>query len=130
MKILVIDDEYVALSRMVKLFSRWGESVGATNAAQAMELAKDGLDSGEPFDIISIDIELPDSDGLDLLNQFQELEEQSHLSWVSKKIIVSAQSKHDNITKALALGCDDFLVKPVSVSTLEEKMKLLLSSDS
>jgi len=129
MKILVIDDEYVALSRMVKLFSRWGNAVGATNATQAVEMVNDALQSGLPYDIISIDIELPDSDGLDLLEKLKACEEKFHPQnpWYSKKIIISAKSKHDNIQKALALGCDDFLVKPVSLATLEEKMKHLCS---
>jgi len=129
MKILVIDDEYVALSRMVKLFSRWGEAVGATNGAQAKEMVEKAMQIGTPYDIISIDIELPDSDGLELLNQLRSIEERYHPEnpWYSKKIIISAKSKHDNIQKALALGCDDFLVKPVSLTTLEEKMKHLCS---
>lgn len=129
MKILVVDDEYVALSRMVKLFSRWGEAEGATNAAQALEMAETALSEGTPYDIISIDIELPDSDGLELMNNLRVLEESKNREnpWFSKKIIISAKSKHDNIQKALALGCDDFMVKPVSLSTLEEKMKHLCS---
>lgn len=127
MKILVVDDEYVALSRMVKLFSRWGDAEGATNSAQALDMTKEALSAGTPYDIISIDIELPDSDGLELMKKLRVAEEEANREspWYSKKIIISAKSKHDNIQKALALGCDDFMVKPVSLSTLEEKMKHL-----
>ncbi|MDA3851171.1 MAG: response regulator [Spirochaetaceae bacterium] len=129
MKILVVDDEYVALSRMVKLFSRWGEAEGATNATQALAMTEKALSQGVPYDIISIDIELPDSDGLELMKQIKKIELTMGLEhpWVSKKIIISARSQHDNIQKALALGCDDFLVKPVTLATLEEKMNQIWS---
>lgn len=124
MRILVLDDEFVALSRMTKLLGRWGKVDAASSGIQALEMFTGAYQGGQPYDLITFDIQIPDGDGLDLLKKFYELEEEwDNDGWHSKKIVITAQGNLENIQKAARNRCDAFLVKPVKLTVLEEKIK-------
>ena len=74
-----------------------------------------------PPDIVLLDIGLPDISGLDVAKKIK----QSH-----SKIKIIAQTAYASTTdkeNALKAGCDDFIVKPIRISTLLEKMKKKLA---
>jgi two-component system chemotaxis response regulator CheY len=123
MKILVIEDENISLARMVKILTQWGVCDGARTADEAFGLFKKSFDEGSPYDLVTFDIEMPDGNGLDLLDTFRNYEDSLDLDgWNSKKIIISAQSNMENVQKALKNKCDAFLVKPVKYKLLGEKL--------
>lgn len=123
MKILVIEDEAISRARMVKILTQWGVCDGASSADEAFALFKKSFDDGSPYDLVTFDIEMPDGNGLDLLNHFRSYEDALELDgWYSKKIIITAQSNLENVQKALANKCDAFLVKPVKYKLLQEKL--------
>lgn len=121
MKILVVDDEYVALTKMTTLLSPYGECDAATHARQAFELFKNASESGEPYGLITIDIHLPDIDGIELLKMIRQSER--HFGGaIAKKIIISVEGSAHNVTLAARNECDAFLVKPVTRATLADKL--------
>ena len=118
MKILIIDDEIAALTKMKALLSGYGECTMTTNPKQAVQFFKNAITGGVPFNFIAIDI------GLDLLETFNSIETKAKIK-TSTKIIVTATGTKDNLQKAYINGCDGFLVKPVKRDTLREKMMSL-----
>lgn len=121
MRSLVIDDEFVALTKMASLLASLGECDAATNGQQALELFLKAFKDRRPYDLIAIDINLPNINGICLLNRFQA-EERMRNGLRSRKLIVSADSSVSNVRAALASHCDAFLVKPVKRATLIEKL--------
>ena len=121
MRILVIEDEYVALTKMVDMMSEYGPSDAATNGSQALELFRVAMLQGQPYDLITIDIELPDMNGIQLLHELNEREASTGKRAV--KFIVSVASTTRNILQAAANHCDAFIVKPVKRAVLAEKME-------
>ena len=126
MRILVIEDEFAALKKMEIMLSAYGECDAATNGLQARELYTQAIQEGRPYDLITIDIELPDTSGLDLLKYFTVIE-QKNRNAVSKKFMVTAHSNADNVLGAGKL-CDGFLTKPVKKEVLEKRINKLLSA--
>lgn len=122
-KILAIDDEFTALTKMKTLLSEYGQCEAATSGAQTMELVKTALADGKYFDLITIDIELPDIDGIALLSEI--LKEEEKYDCQAVKIIVSAVSTTSNVCRAAKCNCDGFLVKPVKRQMLYEKLNNL-----
>jgi two-component system chemotaxis response regulator CheY len=122
-KILAIDDEFAALTKMKTLLSEYGQCEVATSGGQSIALVKYALAEGKYFDLITIDIELPDIDGITLLSQILKEEEKHDCH--SVKIIVSAVSTTTNVCRAANNHCDGFLVKPVKRQMLHEKLSSL-----
>jgi FixJ family two-component response regulator len=78
--------------------------------------------------LITIDIELPDITGLELLNRFCQLEQKNGIA-PAKKIMVTAHSNVDYVVKAKD-KCDAFVVKPLRKATLLDKIKELCPPQS
>jgi DNA-binding response OmpR family regulator len=103
-KILVVDDQVPVALMMVFLFTRAGcEAEAATNAEKALRLAQT-----EAFDLITLDVEIPDLDGFRL---FQKLKLIPHLK-ETPVVFVSGNSTIENQQRALELGAADFIEKP------------------
>lgn len=105
-KILVIDDEEMVLSMLKKCLQIENFLVYTANSAQkALELM-----TVEP-DIILLDINMPEMDGLELCQFIRE-----HIS--CPIIFLTARVSEQDIINGLAVGGDDYITKPFSVDEL------------
>ncbi|MBL8220561.1 MAG: response regulator transcription factor [Bryobacterales bacterium] len=116
MRILVIEDE----KRIADFLSRGLESAG-----YAVDVAHDGQ-SGLDFlhqtdyDLLVLDLNLPDMDGLDVLEKVRNRK-------VSPPVLIlSARNAVDDRVKGLELGADDYLVKPFAFVELLARVRALL----
>lgn len=125
MRILVVDDEFVSLSKMVTLLSRYGRCDAAENGEEAYDLYLKQMASVQPYSLVMADIEMPGMNGFALLSLIAKDEEQRKVFKRSKKIIISSHSTRDNVINARYNGCDTFLVKPLEPVPLETKLKEL-----
>ena len=75
------------------------------------------------WDLVLLDLYLPDGDGLELLKFFRQTESLKH----TPIIILSARSGDMNRIKGLELGADDYLEKPFSLVELSLRIKKLLA---
>lgn len=121
---LVVDDEFVALNKMVAMLWPFGQCDAATNGQQALDLFRQALDKRCPYHLVTIDINMPDPNGITLLGMLQH-EERSRGAARSKKIIVTADGTSANVLAALTGQCDGFIVKPVRQAVLMEKLASL-----
>ena len=121
MKILIIDDEITALTKMKALLSNYGDCTMTTHAEQALRLFEAAIEDKTPYDLVFIDIQLSQTSGFDILDSLIQMEIQSDAAR-SIKIMVTASGTKANLVKAYTKGCDGFLVKPVKRDVLEEKL--------
>jgi CheY-like chemotaxis protein len=103
-KILVVEDQPDVLETMLYLLKRVGcETTGAQTGAEAMQLAKKGK-----FDLITLDIDLPDTNGLELCRR---LKQDRHLRHIPV-IFVSGRLCEGNRQRCFELGAADYIIKP------------------
>ena len=121
---LAIDDEFVALAKMVAMLRPHGSCDAATSAGQGFDLFCKALHQGCPYRLVTIDINMPDANGLRLLVRLSR-EEQRHGAPRARKLIVTADSSEPNVWAALTGECDGFLVKPVRQAILLAKLSSL-----
>lgn len=124
MNILIIDDEPAVLTKMEAMLTPYGKCSQAASALQTMKLCADAVNGNVYFDLITIDIQLPDSNGIELLMSINQLEVKSNVA-PAKKIMITSSSTKENLQKAFLNGCDGFMVKPVKRDTLDQKMQSL-----
>ena len=105
-KILVVDDEPVSLMLLDTILSRSNFSVSTAASGQ------DALNqlNKEPFDLMILDLLMPDMDGLTLLEHLREEPKFENLPI----IVFTAVSQHRVRQEAFQKGATTFLTKPVS----------------
>jgi signal transduction histidine kinase len=113
-KILVVDDE-LPIERLIcqqfrkKIRAKELEFVFAHNGVEAL----DKLQNNPQIDMVLTDINMPEMDGLTLLEKLKEIEPSL------KTVVVSAYSDMANIRKAMNHDAFDFLTKPIDFQDLE-----------
>src|ERR1700739_1587726 len=95
------------------------------NAGYEVDAAKDGrsaiqLASGTKYDVLIVDLGLPDQDGIDLILQLRR----SGIS--SPVLILSARRSVDDRVKGLEQGGDDYLTKPFALAELLARLRSLM----
>lgn len=112
MNLLIVEDER-SLSREIR---RYLEKEGfVCDEAHTGRIASDKIFSNE-YDLILLDLGLPDYEGLDLLKE--SIKNKSNAS----VIILSARTAIDDKIKGLDLGADDYLSKPFSMVELKARI--------
>ena len=120
MKILIVED-HQRLGRFLK--QSLTEYNYTVEWATTCEKAKDHL-AEKNFDVIILDLGLPDGDGLTLLREWREN------SFNEPVLILSARDSVEDRIKGLDLGADDYLPKPFSLEELLAHIRALLRRQS
>lgn len=121
MKMLIIDD-----SKAMRTFLQHI----ATELSFKTEEAEDGRiglhklirnDPSEPFDVALVDWDMPNMNGLELVQTVRRNKDFDSL----KLMMVTTQNTEERVMMALEAGANDFLMKPVTKESLEEKLQIL-----
>ena len=116
MKILLVDDDPASLKYLEEIMKMFGYSYEtATTGREVMKY----LNSQKQFDIILLDIQLPDTNGFEFVEQIRNN---------TKDIKIIAQTAYAMQTdeiRTLESGCDDYISKPVDADLLKEKIEIL-----
>jgi two-component system nitrogen regulation response regulator NtrX len=105
--ILIVDDEAEIRSSLEEILREEGYGVAtAGTAAEAIAMVQDA-----PYDVVLLDIWLPDRDGLDVLNDVHALPAEAR----PEVVIISGHGTIETAVKATKLGAYDFLEKPLSL---------------
>lgn len=106
--ILLIDDDKSIVRILSRILQKQGYSI---HTAETGREAEEEI-NGHPYDLALIDVKLPDTDGIDLLQKLQTTRPNMI------KIILTGFASMDNGIKALNSGADAYLVKPVEPTEL------------
>lgn len=116
MKLLIVEDE-----------SKIGDYLrqGLTEAGFVVDLARNGLDGHhlamtEDYNLLILDVMLPDIDGWVILKSLREADRNVPV------LFLTARDNIDDRVKGLELGADDYLVKPFAFAELLARVRTLL----
>jgi DNA-binding NtrC family response regulator len=117
-RVLIVDDEKLIRWSIAERLGAEGllvtEAGDGASAAAAL--------SREPFDLVLLDLKLPDSDGLTLLKQFQGQAPDLPV------IMITAHSSVDTAVEAMKLGAHDYLTKPFNMDELALSVRRTLET--
>jgi len=116
MKILIIEDE---IELLVAISNYLIKENYICELAENFSKASEKLSIYE-YDVILLDITLPDGNGLELLKTVKKCQIKSGV------IIISARNSLDDKVKGLDLGADDYMTKPFQLSELNSRIKAVL----
>ncbi len=117
MRVLLVDDEQELVSTLAeRLAFREIEAEWTTSGHDALQLLSD-----KPFDIAVIDVKMPVISGFELKRKMQTL--RPELKYI---FLTGHGSQQDYITGQSEAGTDYYLIKPVDIDTLIQKMNEVL----
>ena len=99
------------------------ETAVADNGRAAIELAAAASTDGRPFDVILMDMQMPDLNGYE---STQLLRAQGHTGPI---LALTAHASNSDREKCLAAGCDDFLTKPIDRGRLIQAVQHWLTKE-
>jgi CheY-like chemotaxis protein len=120
LKILLADDNLVNQRVAMNMLGKMGHRVTlATNGLEALEKWRQG-----EFDLILMDVQMPEMNGLQAARQIREEEAiGTHVPIVA----MTASAMSEDRDRCLAAGMDDFISKPVSYKVIEQVIMAMFS---
>lgn len=117
--VLIVDD----FSTMRKIVKNSLKALGFNNVSEAVDgkEALEKLQNGE-FKFVISDWNMPNMMGIDLLKAVRSDERLKALPF----LMVTAEGKKENILEAAKAGVSNYIVKPFTVDSLQEKIQMIL----
>ncbi|MBC8337500.1 MAG: response regulator [Alphaproteobacteria bacterium] len=119
MHILVVDD----YNTMLRILKNLLKQLGFNNVDQAMDGAEAlSLLNSQKFDFVISDWNMEPMTGIELLKEVRASEKLKHIPF----IMITAESKTENVVAAKQAGVSNYIVKPFNAETLKGKMASVL----
>ena len=119
-RILIVDDAQFMLKTLEKMIAELG--------ADVLDTARDGVEAIEKYkfhmpgvDLVTLDITMPNKDGIDALKEIRAMDPKARC------VMVSAMGTEDNVKQAILLGAKNFIAKPFNQEKIYGVLKLVLS---
>jgi two-component system chemotaxis response regulator CheY len=132
MRILIVDDDVTSGLVMQKMLARYGNTEIASDGKQALDIFKEHISRQEPFDLMFLDIMMPEMDGQEVLKTIRNFELQNSITGSDgvKIIMTTALDDNRNIISAFRSQCEGYIVKPVSLTKIKNQMQTLGFSEN
>jgi two-component system chemotaxis response regulator CheY len=120
MKTLIVEDDFTCRLLLQEILKKYGPAHVAINGKEAVEAVRESLEKNEPYNLITMDVMMPEMDGQEALKQIRVLEEAKDVSLVdgAKVIMTTTLDDSGNILGAFKSLCDAYLIKPVDKEKL------------
>jgi two-component system chemotaxis response regulator CheY len=127
MKTLVVEDDFTSSLLLQEILKHYGPTHTALNGQLAVEAVGKAIDAGEPYDLVTLDIMMPEMDGHEALAHIRALEEAKGIIAIrgAKIVMTTALDDSKNILASFKDQCDIYLTKPVDKAKLLGELRKL-----
>ena len=127
LKTLVVDDNDTNRRILHGQLASWGmESAGAGGAREGLEMLRSASDSGEPYDLALLDMQMPEMDGLEFARKIKE--DRSIFS--TRLVMLTSMGRRGDAEEARRAGITVYLTKPVRQSELYDAITMVMGGPS
>jgi two-component system, chemotaxis family, chemotaxis protein CheY len=128
MKCLIVEDDTVSRLILEKMISRYGTFDVVDNGQQAIDQFRQAHESNAPYDVIVMDIMMPEVDGLQSVRAIREIEAHMNIALIHRVKIIMTTALNDPRTVMKALyesEANSYLVKPIRLEKLADELRML-----
>jgi two-component system, chemotaxis family, chemotaxis protein CheY len=128
MRVLIVEDDFISRNLLQHFLSKYGHcdiAVDGKEATQAFEMA---WNASKPYDLVCMDIMMPEMDGHQALSAIRDLEKQKGLDPGARVKVIMTTCLEDkrNVSEAYYKGgVDAYFVKPIDPQKLIQELTLL-----
>jgi two-component system, chemotaxis family, chemotaxis protein CheY len=127
MKSLVVEDDLTSRLLLQGYLKVYGATDVAGKGQEAVEAMRLALEANEPYNLICLDIMMPEMDGQETLKEIRRIEAKKGVARADRARIVmtTALSNKTNVIEASQHQCDCYLIKPYSREKLLQELRIL-----
>jgi two-component system chemotaxis response regulator CheY len=127
MKTLVVEDDFTSRILLNEILQQYGPVHVAVNGKEAVAAVQIALKAKERYDLICLDIMMPEMDGQTALSAIRAAEEAVGLTstYGSKIVMTTALGDVGNVSKSFYRLCDAYLVKPIDRAMFQAELRKL-----
>lgn len=125
MRALVVEDDFTSRMLLVKIINAFFEVDVAVNGEEAVQAFETALMDGRPYDLLLMDIMMPEMDGITALERMHEIAGDEGFD-KTKVIMITALSDPKTIIKSFHDGlASAYIVKPVERGQIYSELEKL-----
>jgi two-component system, chemotaxis family, chemotaxis protein CheY len=115
MKTLILDDDFAGRLVLQRMVHEYGEVKVAASGTEALKMFVTAHDEGDPFEVIFLDLMLPQMSGQTVLREIRSFEQQKGIAKnrAARILMTTALNDRESVLQAIKYGCDAYLVKPL-----------------
>ena len=127
MHILVVEDDFISRKLLCAYLEPHGQCDVANNGIEAVAAVRKALEGDNPYDLICLDIMMPEMNGQEALVIIRELEKEFDPEGLhtSRVIMTTALEDWENIRQAYEASADGYIVKPIEKKKFLAKLQEL-----
>lgn len=128
MKFLIAEDDFTSRMLLQTYLSKFGRCDVVVNGKEAVSAFRIALKENEPYDLVCLDIMMPEMDGQQALRHIREHEKQRGVRQQDEvKIVMTTalDSPRDVFKAYYKNGCTSYIVKPISSERLFSELRTL-----
>lgn len=126
LRILLVDDFEMIRSLLKQALKQLGytDLTEAVDGADALEKLNKANESGQPFDLVFLDWNMPKMTGIEVVQKCKSDDNLKNIPF----IMITAEREQKSVVTALKAGVSDYVIKPFSPRQLSSKIERILSS--
>ncbi len=128
-KILIVDDNFENRMLLAEILREISICDFAATGKEAIEAYNLSTQRQEPYSLILLDIELPEVNGLDILQKIRESEKTVGVALGDGVPIIIVTAYEKRFVEAFNKGCDDYVLKPIDTNVLLAKIAAILEKN-
>src|ERR1041385_6498007 len=118
MRSLLVDDSPVILQVLKNFLHKFSDCDLAQNGQAGIDAFTRSLDDQNRYDLVCLDLQMPEIDGLQLIGLIRSQEQERQLVSRCKILVITATGEAEAIREIRAKGADGYLLKPISEQKL------------
>ncbi len=127
LKMLVVEDEFLSRQHLMSIVAEFGSVDVAVDGVEALRALELSYEAGAPYDLIFLDIMLPNMDGQEALRKMRAYEEARGVLASSgvKIVMATALSDSRSVMEAFKGQCEAYITKPYTRQKIRDELKKL-----
>lgn len=123
-RILIVDDEPIALMLLQRFLSQYGRLDTAGDGLEAIEKVARAIGNKDPYHVVFLDIVIPGAPGSEVLEEIRKLEKHAGIppGDGSRIVMASSISDYTSISTSFKNQGDAYLVKPIDSQIIDKTM--------
>ena len=125
MKTLIVEDDYTNRLVLQEFLSQYGECHVAVDGKQAVKAFRAALEENRKYDLICMDILMPEMDGHQAVAMIRAIERVQRVppKAQAKIFMTTALTNRDNVIRSAREACNAYLVKPIDTGVLLSNLR-------
>ncbi len=129
LRALIVEDDFLSRNLLAEFLDPYATSDIAENGREAMEILAEAYVKNDFYDLVCLDIMMPEADGHKVLNYLRRLEHDNNIpkDKITTVFMTTALDDAQNIMNAFTMGqCQAYLIKPILRERVEAHIREFL----